>query len=73
MTAEIFPSNTEDNRRCYFIDLLGPTEEIRVKTVDDVVQVLQERQSSAQRQEGSVTGKQVGHDDTKEDPHQNHR
>jgi hypothetical protein len=40
--AEICPTETEDNYRGYFIDLLRPSNdnEIRVRTVEEVVQVL---------------------------------
>ena len=44
--AELCTSTADDGQPCYFIALLRPTNEIRVKTVEEVIEVLRKASSA---------------------------
>lgn len=38
--CQVYPSQTHDNRPCYFVDIVGDTRELRARTVEQLVSLI---------------------------------
>ncbi len=40
IVASVYPSDTDDYRRCYFVDIAGVNDEMRFETIDLMIEML---------------------------------